>query len=88
MPTQRLKTPTSFKETTITILGETLTAREWNNGLIDVRINEAFARANGYSNFATMEADTINTQSFRNPWGDLPGWCRYVNGAFKFVMPK
>jgi hypothetical protein len=68
--------------------GMPITFRRWwyTNEFVEVRVDEYFARANGYKSVSDMESSTIGKGKFKELFGCVPDWIRASpNGGFVFV---
>lgn len=72
--------------------GMPITFRLWKDGsqIVEIKVDEYFAKANGYESVDDMAAMTIGQAKFDEMFGGVPEWIRaYRNGNFFFVgLPK
>lgn len=65
-----------------------ITFRCWKDGsgIIEIRVDANFAKANGYQSVEDMAEKTIGKAKFEEMFGDVPDWIRVdQNGDFTFV---
>lgn len=64
-----------------------ITFRRWKHtDITEIRVNENFARANGYKSVDDMAASTIGKAKFKELFGGVPYWIKASpNGEFTFV---
>lgn len=65
-----------------------ITIREWKliNGLIEMKVDEFFARANGFNTVNEMIAKTVGEHKIKKMFGRVPDWIRINRGGnFEFV---
>ena len=65
-----------------------ITFRCWKDGsgIIEIRVDANFAKANGYQSVEDMAEKTIGKGKFEEMFGDVPDWIRVdQNGDFTFV---
>ena len=65
-----------------------ITFRCWKDDsrIIEARVDENFAKANGYQSVEDMAEKTIGKAKFKEMFGGVPDWIRVnPNGDFTFV---
>ena len=65
-----------------------ITFRCWKDGsgIIEIRVNANFAKANGYQSVEDMSEKTIGKAKFEEMFGGVPDWIMVdQNGDFTFV---
>jgi hypothetical protein B2_09778 len=65
-----------------------ITFRCWKDGsgIIEIRVDANFAKANGYQSVEDMAEKTIGKAKIKEMFGDVPDWIRVdQNGDFTFV---
>lgn len=64
-----------------------ITFRHWRHaGITEIRVNENFAKANGYKSVTDMVNQTVGQAKFKELFGGVPDWIRASpNGEFTFV---
>ena len=65
-----------------------ITFRYWKDGsgIIEARVDENFAKANGYQSVEDMAEKTRGKAKFEEMFGGVPDWIRVnPNGDFTFV---
>lgn len=65
-----------------------ITFRCWKDGsgIIEIRVDANFAKANGYQSVEDMAEKTIGKAKFEEIFGGVPDWIRVdQNGDFTFV---
>ena len=68
--------------------GMPITFRLWKDcsGIIDIKVVEYFAKANGYKSVSDMAEKTIGQAKFNEMFGGVPEWIRAsLNGDFTFA---
>lgn len=68
--------------------GMPITFRFWKDGsqTAEIKVNEYFAKANGYRSVDDMAEKTIGQAKFNEMFGGVPEWIRVSpNGEFTFV---
>lgn len=68
--------------------GMPITFRLWKDGsqIVEIRVDEHFAKANGYKSVDDMAENTIGKAKFKELFGGVPEWIRASpNGDFTFV---
>ena len=68
--------------------GIPITFRFWKNGsqIAEIKVDENFAKANGYESVEDMAEKTIGQAKFNEMFGGVPEWIRTdVEGNFMFV---
>ena len=68
--------------------GMPITFRFWKDGskIVEIRVDEYFAKANGYKSVDDMAENTIGKAKFKELFGSVPEWIRAgPNGEFYFV---
>lgn len=72
--------------------GMPITFRLWKDGsqIVEIKVDEYFAKANGYQSVDDMAAMTIGQAKFDEMFGGVPKWIRTdTEGNFFFVgLPK
>lgn len=72
--------------------GMPITFRLWKDGsqIVEIKVDEYFAKANGYQSVDDMAAMSIGQAKFDEMFGGVPEWIRADrNGNFFFVgLPK
>ena len=69
-------------------LGMPITFRLWKDGsgIIEIKVDEYFAKANGYKSVSDMAEKTIGQAKFNEMFGGVPEWIRAsLNGDFTFA---
>lgn len=64
-----------------------ITFRKWKNadGYVEIKVNENFARANGYNSVKEMIKGTIGESKLKEVFGCVPEWIR-ANGKGEFFF--
>lgn len=65
-----------------------ITFRFWKDGsqIVEIKVDEYFAKANGYKSVDDMAEKTIGQAKFNEMFGGVPDWIRVdQNGGFTFV---
>ena len=68
--------------------GMPITFRFWKDGrqIVEIKVDEYFAKANGYKSVDDMAESTIGKSKFKELFGGVPEWIRAdPNGEFYFV---
>ena len=68
--------------------GLPITFRKWRHTdeFVEIRVNENFARANGYESVSDMIAKTVGEAKMRELFGGIPDWIKaFPDGEFAFV---
>ena len=68
--------------------GMPITFRFWKDGsqIVEIRVDEHFAKANRYKSVDDMAENTIGKAKFKELFGGVPEWIRASpNGDFTFV---
>ena len=68
--------------------GMPITFRFWKDGrqIVEIKVDEYFAKANGYKSVDDMAGSTIGKSKFKELFGGVPEWIRAdPNGEFYFV---
>lgn len=68
--------------------GMPITFRLWKDGsqIVEIKVDEYFAKANGYESVDDMAARTIGQAKFDEMFGGVPEWIMASpNGDFTFV---
>ena len=68
--------------------GMPITFRFWKDGrqIVEIKVDEYFAKANGYKSVDDMAESTIGKAKFKELFGGVPEWIRAdPNGEFYFV---
>lgn len=68
--------------------GMPITFRLWKDGsqIVEIKVDEYFAKANGYESVDDMAARTIGQTKFKELFGGVPEWIMASpNGDFTFV---
>lgn len=75
--------------------GQPITIRRWYSchDAVELRVNDNFARANGYKSVEDMAARTIGKEAFLSMYGRIPQWitARLTpdgRGEFYFQTPQ
>ena len=56
------------------------------SGIIEIKVDEYFAKANGYKSVSDMAEKTIGQAKFNEMFGGVPEWIRAsLNGDFTFA---
>ena len=60
---------------------------QWEfHGIIEIKVDEYFAKANGYKSVSDMAEKTIGQAKFNEMFGGVPEWIRAsLNGDFTFA---
>ena len=66
--------------------GMPITFRLWKDGsgIIEIKVDEYFAKANGYKSVSDMAEKTIGQAKFNEMFGGVPEWIR-ASGDFTFA---
>ena len=68
--------------------GMPITFRLWKDGsgIIEIKVDEYFAKANGYKSVSDMAEKTIGQAKFNEMFGGVPEWIRAsLNGDITFA---
>ena len=68
--------------------GMPISFRFWKDGrqIVEIKVDEYFAKANGYKSVDDMAESTIGKSKFKELFGGVPEWIRAdPNGEFYFV---
>lgn len=75
--------------------GQPITIRRWygRHDAVELQVNDAFAKANGYASVADMAERTIGREAFLSMYGRIPQWitARLTpdgKGEFYFQSPQ
>lgn len=68
--------------------GMPITFRIWKDGshIVEIKVDDYFAKANGYQSVTDMAAKTVGQKTFDAMFGGVPNWIRVTEqGEFFFL---